>query len=385
MLYYFFCSISLSFAEDISLIEIETEFVVEIEDIKKFSLTDDFYLIGHEIFNKRVSCNIDTGDLRTYDPYTEFAKVYEGSGDWLIVSRVVKEEEHKYRTDFYWYKPSTGTYKRFGDLGTEKIYSFYAGTSILEPPNITKIFHLYNNNFLLVVNLDANIYQNLIYDVGTGKMERLPGTNNYPIDAVSPDRLTGLLHRTSDFNVYSFVDKKIIKEDKSNDVNGVMYLANDIILTKKSEIFNINMEKMVDVTYTYPDHPPYNIKSANIIWDSNFLITRPERMDGLDRKYILLQFSNINPPPPPPQAISSVSFHQTTATLNDDRVRMREWPLLDAQHVAFLEQDEEVKVLDRSGIKVQIDDMNDYWYKLKRADGTEGWTYGYFLDLAEEE
>ena len=47
----FFCSISLSFAEDISLIEIETEFVVEIEDIKKFSLTDDFYLIGHEIFN----------------------------------------------------------------------------------------------------------------------------------------------------------------------------------------------------------------------------------------------------------------------------------------------------------------------------------------------
>lgn len=78
-------------------------------------------------------------------------------------------------------------------------------------------------------------------------------------------------------------------------------------------------------------------------------------------------------------------FHQTTATLNDDRVRMREWPLLDAQHVAFLEKDEEVEVLDRSGIKVQIDDMNDYWYKVKRVDGQIGWTYGYFLDLAEKE
>ena len=58
---------------------------------------------------------------------------------------------------------------------------------------------------------------------------------------------------------------------------------------------------------------------------------------------------------------------------------------LTREHVAFLEKDEEVEVLDRSGIKVQIDDMNDYWYKVKRSDGTEGWTYGYFLDLAEKE
>jgi hypothetical protein len=45
-----------------------------------------------------------------------------------------------------------------------------------------------------------------------------------------------------------------------------------------------------------------------------------------------------------------------------------------------------VEVLDRSGVKVQIGELNDWWYKIKRkSDGLEGWSYGPFLDLAEEQ
>jgi hypothetical protein len=79
-------------------------------------------------------------------------------------------------------------------------------------------------------------------------------------------------------------------------------------------------------------------------------------------------------------------FRSTNAVLNDSRVRVRENPNLEAQHLGYLNVDDEVEVLDRSGIKVQIGELNDWWYKIKRkSDGLEGWAYGPFLDLEEEQ
>ncbi len=62
--------------------------------------------------------------------------------------------------------------------------------------------------------------------------------------------------------------------------------------------------------------------------------------------------------------------------MNDSRVRVRENPNLKAQHLGYITAGEEVEILDRSGVKVQIGDMNDWWYKIKRkSDGFEVWAY----------
>ena len=77
-------------------------------------------------------------------------------------------------------------------------------------------------------------------------------------------------------------------------------------------------------------------------------------------------------------------YRPTTAVSTESRVRIRENPNLEAQTSGYLEKGDELDVTDRSGIKVQIGDMNDWWYKIKRkSDGLEGWAYGYFLKLAE--
>jgi len=75
----------------------------------------------------------------------------------------------------------------------------------------------------------------------------------------------------------------------------------------------------------------------------------------------------------------------TTGTTNDSRVRIREWPLLDAKHLDYLSVEDKLKILDLSGIKVKIGDMENYWYKIHRpSDGVEGWSYGAFIDLDGE-
>ena len=40
-----------------------------------------------------------------------------------------------------------------------------------------------------------------------------------------------------------------------------------------------------------------------------------------------------------------------------------------------------VEVLDRSGRRESIGEMNDFWYRVRSEEGLEGWSYGYFIDL----
>jgi hypothetical protein len=74
-------------------------------------------------------------------------------------------------------------------------------------------------------------------------------------------------------------------------------------------------------------------------------------------------------------------FTPTRGVLNDSRVRVRAYPTLEAQIVGHLDRGDRVEVLERSGQRVSIGSMNDFWYLVQREDGLSGWSYGYFIDL----
>lgn len=78
-------------------------------------------------------------------------------------------------------------------------------------------------------------------------------------------------------------------------------------------------------------------------------------------------------------------FHPTKARLTDSSVRLREYPNLESRTLGFLDKDEEVEVLDRSGIPVQIGEMKDYWYKVENQKGKTGWAYGAFFEFEQDE
>jgi hypothetical protein len=74
----------------------------------------------------------------------------------------------------------------------------------------------------------------------------------------------------------------------------------------------------------------------------------------------------------------------TTGGCSESRVRVREYPHLQAQTFGHLEPGDEVEVLDRSGVKMRIGDRTDRRYKVRRkSDGITGWAYGAYLKLAE--
>ena len=74
-------------------------------------------------------------------------------------------------------------------------------------------------------------------------------------------------------------------------------------------------------------------------------------------------------------------FTPTRGVLNDSRVRVRTYPTLEAEIVGHLDRGDRVEVLERSGQRVSIGSMNDFWYLVQREDGLSGWSYGHFIDL----
>jgi hypothetical protein len=67
--------------------------------------------------------------------------------------------------------------------------------------------------------------------------------------------------------------------------------------------------------------------------------------------------------------------------LNDSRVRVRAYPTLGAEILGHLERGDRVEVLERSGMRENIGEMDEYWYRIRKEDGLTGWSYGYFIDL----
>jgi hypothetical protein len=74
-------------------------------------------------------------------------------------------------------------------------------------------------------------------------------------------------------------------------------------------------------------------------------------------------------------------FKPTGGVLNDGRVRVRAFPALGAEILGHLQRGERVQVLERSGLRESIGEMNDFWYRIRREDGLSGWSYGHFIDL----
>jgi len=74
-------------------------------------------------------------------------------------------------------------------------------------------------------------------------------------------------------------------------------------------------------------------------------------------------------------------FTPRRGVLNDSRVRVRAYPTLAAEVLGHLERGDRVEVLERSGLRQSIGEMNDFWYRVRREDGLEGWAYGHFIDL----
>lgn len=73
-------------------------------------------------------------------------------------------------------------------------------------------------------------------------------------------------------------------------------------------------------------------------------------------------------------------FKPTTAAVSGSP-ELRENPNLEAQILGTLEAGTKLTVIDRSGIKVEIDGTEDWWYKVELSDNTTGWVHGLYLEL----
>jgi hypothetical protein len=66
----------------------------------------------------------------------------------------------------------------------------------------------------------------------------------------------------------------------------------------------------------------------------------------------------------------------------DDRVRLRSAGNLEGATLGYLAKGDRVVVLERSGEKMKVGEMLDFWYRVRRlSDGLVGWCYGYYLRM----
>ena len=69
--------------------------------------------------------------------------------------------------------------------------------------------------------------------------------------------------------------------------------------------------------------------------------------------------------------------------LNDSHVRIRKSPNLQSEHIGYLYKDQRVQIFDQTENPMKIGEMESVWYKIRTEDGTEGWVYGFFIDIED--
>jgi hypothetical protein len=69
--------------------------------------------------------------------------------------------------------------------------------------------------------------------------------------------------------------------------------------------------------------------------------------------------------------------------LNDSHVRIRKSPNLQSEHIGYLYKDQRVQILEQTENTMKIGNMESVWYKIRAEDRTEGWVYGFFIDIAD--
>lgn len=65
----------------------------------------------------------------------------------------------------------------------------------------------------------------------------------------------------------------------------------------------------------------------------------------------------------------------------EDNVRVRVRPSIKADVVTALKKDEKIEILDKTDEKMKIDNMENYWIKIKTKDGKYGWAYGEWIKI----
>ena len=382
-----------AFSDDV--IEVKTELVKELGNNVSMS---SVYSSGTKIlFYKHLpieNSSVTMLDIKIEDIrdllYTEIAGVYYSCPEYLIV-RQVEYLTPRYEGDTYnaiihasYYYPDEDRFERIKGLEYNRIES---------DRSYIKVFPGIENNTFYVSyysGTDHGGYTKTSYfDLNINEEKVI--TDEESFASISPDRLNALVwDRRQNHNtvkLYNFEINDYIKNDRVIKSYGQpIFLTNDLFLLEKRTnlyiVYNMDFEEKCRFTYARPfDWGDYKEGLFVHATNSSYGLLAKNDSEGYTKDHLVLDLSNEM------EILDSLGllFHPTTAVLNDDRVRMREWPLLDAKHLAFLEEGEEVEVLDRSGIKVKIGDMEDYWYKIKRSGGQTGWSYGHFLDLAEAE
>jgi len=74
---------------------------------------------------------------------------------------------------------------------------------------------------------------------------------------------------------------------------------------------------------------------------------------------------------------------ESTAKVNDSRVRLRTKPNLKSKTWKLLEKGTSVKIKDISASKEKIDGESFYWYKVDIENEPDGWVYGKYLDISK--
>ena len=64
-------------------------------------------------------------------------------------------------------------------------------------------------------------------------------------------------------------------------------------------------------------------------------------------------------------------------------LNIRNNPTLASGVVASIHKGDMVEIVDKSKSKVNINNMNDYWYLLKVNDNDTGWAFGHFIDVVK--
>jgi len=347
------------------IVEIQTKMVIE--DDLPYTGTYSLYFKNNKIFySKYEYCTIvDLDDLSivTVDPETDFFRILGVYGDrFLVKKNYPVDPDREYFYSLYTYSPETFKVELY-DLNPEiKSHEHY-------------INHFINSLFFFTI-AQGEGHTSYFYNMETGeKSGHFPGR----LADLSPDRIHSLwavpnqgIYLYNHYNKEWVSTRAIVSAEIDNSSIPNIYFINNDLFMFGNYIFNLDGEKLVKFVYL-PDKFYSNVVYLFPIRDSEYgyfnyfgngIVHRYGEAESLEDFGLL--------------------FKPTTGIANDSRVRIREYALLEAKNLGYLTAGDKLEILDRSGIKVKIGDMEDYWYKLRRvSDGMEGWSYGAFIDVDE--
>lgn len=72
---------------------------------------------------------------------------------------------------------------------------------------------------------------------------------------------------------------------------------------------------------------------------------------------------------------------QKTVTVSSGPLNMRSQPSVDGKVITVLHSGDTLEILEESANKETIKNITSYWYRVKNAEGDEGWVFGGYLDF----